>query len=493
VFLQTFAAYRSLSTYIQNENTKALEVNMKSVFLNILVDLKNRFNGFVLETSEYYTPGDLVPQDYLPFPTELGGSKSNTIKTTSDLDLRMPRRTYTVGYDYDPVKNMKLIENENGVQILQPQPDSSDKLSDLVGRMDIVFDILKIDSNVDASQSTEDDDGEMISDDELLESGLIRPVSRPNKRKSEAGDETYKPGDTLPEHQEDEDAMNRGTAGNVKAVQSVKGDPWTAIGSSEWLYNQNQFSTLKRQFIFYVAHLIRSMLKQQSLLRDALMEDGNNCSRSPLIIESSEGMVGECIRAMFVKLEYPNFRANITYGPRSMLTYAAMIGNCVYNLATIRLMKDLWVDNFVPTIFTCKLLKTFEMGEMTQLSVIKNMPFVKRERWMEKDIAFIETVFLTPIKTLTDDVCAAIEKQLSASKRNHMKRDIRARFYKMVNGQWLRFIRFFGLRIGRYNAISALLQDDLQNHLHSGSPDNISKLDFAVTLLAAHIADNTVV
>jgi hypothetical protein len=85
------------------------------------------------------------------------------------------------------------------------------------------------------------------------------------------------------------------------------------------------------------------------------------------------------------------------------------------------------------------------------------------------------------------------QKDHSASKRNHMKRDIRARFYKMVAKQWLRFIRFFGLRIGRYNAISTLLQDDFPNHLHSGSPDNISNLDFVVTLLAAHIADNTVV
>jgi hypothetical protein len=366
VFLQTFAAYRSLSTYIQNENTKALEVNMKSVFLNILVDLKNRFNGFVLETSEYYTPGDLVPQDYLPFPTELGGFKSNNIKTTKDLDLRMPRQTYTVGYDYDPVKHMKLIENENGVQILQPQPDSSQTLSDLVGRIDIVFNIPKIDSNVDASKNTEDADGAMVGDDELLKSGLIRPVSRPQKRNSEAGDATYKPGDTLPEHQEAEDAMNRVSAGNVKDVQSAKGDAGTAIGSSECLYNQNQFSTLKRQVLFYVAQLIRSMLKQQSLLRDVLMEDGKNCSWSQLEIESSEGMVGECIRAMFVKSAYPNFRAKITYGPKSLLTYAAMIGNCVYNPATIRLMKDLLVDNFVPTIFTCKLLKAFEMGEMTQ-------------------------------------------------------------------------------------------------------------------------------
>jgi hypothetical protein len=228
----------------------------------------------------------------------------------------MPRQTYTVGYDYDPVKNMKLIENENGVQILQPQPDSSEKLSDLVGRMDIVLDIPKVDSNVDASKNTGDADSAMVGDNELLESGLIRHVSRPNKRKSAAGDKTYKPGDTLPEHQEDEDAMNRVTAGNVKAVQSAKGDPGTANGSSEWLYNQNQFSTLKRQFILYVAQLIRSMLKQQSLLRDALIEDGNNCSRSSLKIESSEGMVGECcIRAMFVKSEYPNFRAKITYGP----------------------------------------------------------------------------------------------------------------------------------------------------------------------------------
>jgi hypothetical protein len=122
----------------------------------------------------------------------------------------------------------------------------------------------------------------------------------------ESGMETVEP-----ESREENDDDDEGGGGDAVKIRTR---PNRTLLGTQWMYENTQIGMLKQQFVHYTAQVIRWLLKQDSELNTQLMAQGNH--RRRIGITSSKGMVGECIQALCVRSEFPQFKGPVGLGAK---------------------------------------------------------------------------------------------------------------------------------------------------------------------------------